>query len=392
MPLADIHFMSQTSLLFHAFVFLALASFFQTISTDPGSIPDTPKWRTFGKPPPESQQRKRSSSASGARWCRKTGAYKPDRAHYCRVLGRGVLRMDHHCPWMGNTIGFHNHKHFFLFLLYTNAVCAQLGLSMLHLLLSVTLNLPSFATLAVIGAESLALLLSSILVPFFLFHCWLLARNMTTVEFCEKMREGNLVLGEPGRRFPYDVGLFQNLSSVLGPNPLLWAIPLGGPQGEGTSFPSAHTSPWIVSEDLEAVDPVADVGTADANAACASDRHETCNEDAESLDADVGKLEAPEGQEGDGGFLLWRTSQEFTEDLTIGCEFLHDTCQDTIWNMASLCVPWFRRPKAVGRAKTPRAVRIVAVRNGGASSNDDSFDSAWSHSDGRCLGSAFLSD
>ena len=42
--------------------------------------------------------------------CQKTGRVKPRRSHYDNVSCRLVLNMDHFCPWVGNTIGFHNRK------------------------------------------------------------------------------------------------------------------------------------------------------------------------------------------------------------------------------------------------------------------------------------------
>ncbi|WWD00394.1 hypothetical protein V866_007306 [Kwoniella sp. B9012] len=52
------------------------------------------------------------------RWCRKCNGWKPDRCHHCRHCEQCVLKMDHHCPWVGTCVGYHNYKPFFLFINY----------------------------------------------------------------------------------------------------------------------------------------------------------------------------------------------------------------------------------------------------------------------------------
>eukprot|EP00929_Paragymnodinium_shiwhaense_P027010 TRINITY_DN15955_c0_g1_i1.p1 TRINITY_DN15955_c0_g1~~TRINITY_DN15955_c0_g1_i1.p1 ORF type:complete len:573 (+),score=96.75 TRINITY_DN15955_c0_g1_i1:114-1721(+) len=236
MPAAGIAFNSPTSLMFHAIVFMSLVGYYRAMSTDPGTVPDTPEWKTFAR-----QAGEQKTSGGSAKWCKKANCYKPDRAHSCGVMGHLVLRMDHHCPWLGNTVGWGNHKFFFLFLLYVNAACSWLGVSLLKLLLHVTM--PPLTTFLVIGAESLTMLLLSVLMPFFLFHCYLLVSNMTTIEFCEQwaQKKGEQKEGAQAG-WAYDMGVFANISSVMGSNPLLWFLPVGGPQGDGMHFPRKDDS------------------------------------------------------------------------------------------------------------------------------------------------------
>ena len=57
------------------------------------------------------------------RWCKKCKAWKPPRAHHCSMTRRCVLKMDHYCVWVGNTVGLLNYKNFVLFLFWAFLGC-----------------------------------------------------------------------------------------------------------------------------------------------------------------------------------------------------------------------------------------------------------------------------
>ena len=99
---------------------LFIASAVRTIITPPGDIPS---WlRSDGKSDLHSYsnllqavERKHDGSP---RFCRKTWAYKPDRAHYCSEVGRCVLQYQTFSVTLNSAIGFYNYKFYVLTIFY----------------------------------------------------------------------------------------------------------------------------------------------------------------------------------------------------------------------------------------------------------------------------------
>lgn len=58
-------------------------------------------------------------------YCRTTLVKKPLRSKYCTKTGAVVARMDHYCVWLNITVGFGNHRSFFIFLLSHLILCAM---------------------------------------------------------------------------------------------------------------------------------------------------------------------------------------------------------------------------------------------------------------------------
>jgi len=227
---------------------LAMTSFLRAVFTDPGYIPDS--WsvhpddlesgeRTRLMPAVLQTQEKKHDGT--VRICRKSkpAMYKPDRAHYCRVMQRCVLKMDHFCPWLNNCIGFYNHKFFVLFVAYMALITVFMVCVMTPVFVNIVSNMEQI-TLDLKDQEFhvsltylMLCLLSVGLSAFFVFHAYLVLFNYTTIEFLEKRG----CQPPPDHVNRYHLGPVGNVCSVFGSNPLTWWLPVRWTvEGDGLSF------------------------------------------------------------------------------------------------------------------------------------------------------------
>ncbi|NP_001086701.1 zinc finger DHHC-type containing 3 S homeolog [Xenopus laevis] len=126
LPSKDVIYSIINGIIFNILAFLALASHFRAMITDPGAVPKGNATKEFI----ESLQLKPGQVVYK---CPKCCSIKPDRAHHCSVCKRCIRKMDHHCPWVNNCVGENNQKFFVLFTMYISLIS-------LHALLMVALH------------------------------------------------------------------------------------------------------------------------------------------------------------------------------------------------------------------------------------------------------------
>jgi len=221
--------------LFNVVWFLAFWSFLRCTFSDPGLVPQ--EWLAIN-----AERGQNSQSGRFGEWepgistlCRKCHAQRPERAHHCSICDRCVMRMDHHCPWVGNCVGLKNHKYFLLFGGYGSLACIIFALSAFPQLKALFSSgqrgfkgLDSvYDTLLFSGATVLAASFGVALSGLFLSHIFLAVTNKTTIE-----------AGYRGKN-PYRLGALANVEQLLGAFDPMWLLPVppASPVTDGLSYP-----------------------------------------------------------------------------------------------------------------------------------------------------------
>ncbi|KZO96328.1 zf-DHHC-domain-containing protein [Calocera viscosa TUFC12733] len=245
---------------FNILVGLIWWNYYLVVVTDPGRIPAG--WQpTTG----EGQSFEVKQGNGQLRYCRTCKVYKPPRSHHCRDCGICTLRMDHHCPWVNNCVGHYNYASFVRFLFFVDVACAYHMTLFMRMVWDIVdyrgyMYSPSMSQV-IWGVLNFAACVPVLVAVglFSLYHFYLLATNTTTIEAWEKDKVAMLV--RRGRiekiKFPYNLGLLQNMRYVLGASPLRWCVPSRKVQGDGLSYPvEAGTGEWHAHAGKERVSPL----------------------------------------------------------------------------------------------------------------------------------------
>lgn len=218
---------------------LSFFSFFVCVLTDPGHVPSS------YVPDVEATTHESAKDNAERKKCDKCFAYKPPRTHHCRVCRSCVLKMDHHCLWINNCVGYWNYKAFFVFALYATIASIH---SMVLFISCVfqkdweSIKGRSSLKIFYVMYGTMVVALTITLSTLSGWHAYLILHNMTTIEFYEGKRAKWLAMKSgQSYRHPFNVGAYKNITLILGPNMLKWLCPTAVSHlKDGVSFPTTR--------------------------------------------------------------------------------------------------------------------------------------------------------
>ena len=260
-----------------SFCFLnLLLSFFLTYFTNPGTIPDEPFWKMdipYKMTPQEKielfalsiikreeilhdnnntilvnssfttsaeddnaenkvfYQVNERNDNNEIRYCYTCLMFKPDRAHHCKICNHCILKMDHHCPWIGCCIGFFNYKYFLTLLLYSWICSLFFIIIFAHISKQIIITNLIYNQKIIYG-EIFFILIYFASIAFFVFtfvlyffHWYLVSNNFSTFEYVEFLKKKNIDNHYYGSK--YNLGsIYENWKDVYGECWLTWFFPI----------------------------------------------------------------------------------------------------------------------------------------------------------------------
>lgn len=157
--------------------------------------------------------------------CHSCHVVRPPRSKHDRYTKNCVLLFDHHCPFVGNTVGLYNYGYFYLFLLIVTLYFAGFWILFVVYLVRIP-HVPVVTILAGMFLGAHILMSGGMLI----YHTQLVVANLTTNEHLNVARYDYLwkSTGKDGsRQFsnPWNRGWYHNIVDRLWPSDSSYQIP-----------------------------------------------------------------------------------------------------------------------------------------------------------------------
>ncbi|XP_064608537.1 palmitoyltransferase ZDHHC20-B-like isoform X2 [Liolophura sinensis] len=239
-------------ILYHPLLFMFAWSYWQTIFAQLGKVPkefylgkeDVERFEAAGN---EELQREilahiarnlpvQTRTASGAiRYCEKCKAIKPDRCHHCSMCSTCVLKMDHHCPWVNNCVGFTNYKFFVQFLGYALIYCFYVAATSLQYFIKFWTGGAGdgLGKFHILFLFFVSIMFGLSLISLFSYHLYLVMHNRSTLESFRSP-----VFRSGPDKDGFGLGKKANFIEIFGDSKKGWFLPIFSSFGDGVSFPT----------------------------------------------------------------------------------------------------------------------------------------------------------
>jgi len=235
--------------LYNPIFFIFMVSYWKTIMCNPGNVPHQFYLSPTDKERYDAAENQQAvvdelarnlpiitrSVTGGHRFCEICQLIKPDRCHHCSMCDSCILKMDHHCPWVNNCVGYANYKYFFLFLfhgiLYTMFVAVTTFKYFLKFWEAGSPKADSSLHILFLFFISAMFFVS--LWSLFGYHIYLMLYNRTTLESFRAP-----IFGSGPDKDGFNLGKLNNFRQVFGTNKWLWFVPVNTTLGNGYEFPS----------------------------------------------------------------------------------------------------------------------------------------------------------
>ena len=145
---------------------------------------------------------------------------QPPRSRHCEMWNKWILKYDHHCFYIANWVGYHNHKYFVLLIFYTTLACIFDSLCFVYGWSQGWFDSPvkSLFSLANCFIQLSIFMTMSSLILLLMLTSVMMIKN-TSVAEVKKFYEiicSNSV---------FNIGIINNIKMVMGENPWRWLLP-----------------------------------------------------------------------------------------------------------------------------------------------------------------------